>query len=323
MVAVPVPGSGDQAEEPEKKLEVRYLQTHVRCGDEVKLMARSQNIDNGESVKMEVKQKGSTIFTYNGTLQGGAADGLWQCKVQTDDHPEPKFTLEGSAAGINATSPNDCTIKKYENIAAQTKTIPCSSPPFGWTGKFDIELKSGQIIVTTKIKLLNRNGAKPGDGDPMPEVSGTVSAADKATMKSDIEGKLSAKHLFHRKGCKRGNGCDCSKTRSCCKIKVKVVVKFVESGEHHRVNLFQGAGRANSGNWTRTKTRANSYAHETGHLLGWYDEYAGGAVGSAPRWKVQGGVVMNTGLRVPKEYYWDFRNWLKAKTGEDWDIVAP
>lgn len=55
---------------------------------------------------------------------------------------------------------------------------------------------------------------------------------------------------------------------------------FVEDDYHHEVNLFQGAGRANASNWTRVKTRDNSWAHETGHLLGFYDEYSTGAVGT-------------------------------------------
>jgi hypothetical protein len=142
------------------------------------------------------------------------------------------------------------------------------------------------------------------------------------TMKMDVEGKLSDKHIFHRKSCKREDACTCEKERDCCKIRIRIVVEFVESGSHHEVNLFQGRGRANATNWTRLKTRDNSYAHETGHLLGWYDEYAAGAVGASPRWKVQSNVVMDTGLTVPKEYYWDFRDWLKNKSREDWVVLA-
>jgi hypothetical protein len=141
-------------------------------------------------------------------------------------------------------------------------------------------------------------------------------------MKTDIEGKLSNKHFFHRERCRRAGSCSCPRQRGCCKIRVRVVVRFVESGQHHEVNLFQGPGQANAGNWTRVKTRANSYAHETGHLLGWYDEYSGGATGPAPRWQVQSGVVMASGLRVPAEYYWDFRDWLRSKVSEPWTVMG-
>jgi hypothetical protein len=143
-------------------------------------------------------------------------------------------------------------------------------------------------------------------------------------MKADIEGKLSNKRLFHRAQCTQGDGCACPKNQGCCKIRVRIFVDFVESGQQHEVNLFDGRGRADSGNWTRVKTRENSYAHETGHLLGFYDEYVEGAVGSLPRWRLQSGVIMSTGLRVPAEYYWDFRDWLtKNCANEDWTVLPP
>jgi hypothetical protein len=211
------------------------------------------------------------------------------------------------------------------DMGSETKTIACASGSFGWTGKFDILLKKGEIEIIVKIKLVNRQGAKPATGTAsLPPIGPPLIAAEKATMKADIEGKLSGKRIFHRAQCKQGDGCGCPKNQGCCKMRVKVVVEFVETGHHHEVNLFQGAGRANALNWTRVKTRENSYAHETGHLLGFYDEYADGAVGKLPRWKVQPNVIMSTGLVVPAEYYWDFRDWIKSKcNGEDWTLLLP
>ena len=158
--------------------------------------------------------------------------------------------------------------------------------------------------MTVKVKLVNRLGAKPANStDPLPAIGDPVTDADKASMKADIEGKLSNKVSLIRKNCQFGAACSCPKP-------IKIVVQFVESGEHHLVNLFQGSGRANSSNWTRVKTRANSWAHETRHLLAWFHEYTGGAVGTAPRWKAnEPANVMNVGLTVPPEYAWDFRDW--------------
>ena len=131
-------------------------------------------------------------------------------------------------------------------------------------------------------------------------------------MKADVQAKLSSKVKLRRSVCGFAAACTCIKP-------VKIVVSFVESGEHHTVNLYEGAGRASASNWTRTKTRANSWAHETGHLLGWYDEYTGGAVGSSPRWLPNATThVMNTGLVVPPEYGWDFRDWFDTASGEKW-----
>ena len=153
---------------------------------------------------------------------------------------------------------------------------------------------------------------------------GTADAATKATMKADVEAKLTDKWLLHRKNCKRGARCDCPVDAACCKIPVKIAVEFVESSQHHDVNLWSGRGRANSGNFTLQKTRDNSWAHETGHLLGWYDEYAGGATGSPPRWLPNAAThVMNAGAVVPKTYYVDFSDWVAAKEGESFGMVKP
>lgn len=323
-VLPPVPPKPNKPDvKPDKKLTVSFEKQKCRCGDEIKLKATSENIPGG-SIKFDLKQKGAAIATASGTLASNAAEVVWKSKAASDTRPEPEIELSGSASGVSAQADKKLLIDKYQDVASETKTIACNSGVFGWTGKFDLALTAGQVVVTVKIKLLNRLGPKPANAnDPLPALGAAVSDQDKLAMKTDIEGKLSNKHLFHRKDCKRGDACDCTKTRGCCKIRVQVVVEFVENGAHHDVNLFQGPGRANASNWTRVKTRDNSYAHETGHLLAWYDEYAGGAVGTAPRWKVQQPVVMNTGLTVPAEYYWDFRDWLKAKTNEDWTVLAP
>jgi hypothetical protein len=320
--AVSVPVTGPPEKAPEKKITVRFDTEKSRCGDEVTLRAATENIDGGK-VKFEIKQEGKAVHAPEVDLAASAASAIWQSKANTDKHPEPPFELSGSASGVPANAEKTFTLEKYADVAHETRTIPCHSGIYSWTGKFDVALTSGEVTIKTKVKLLNRKGPKPANArGPLPDTDNPVSAADKAAMKLDIEGKLSNKHFFHRKNCKRGDPCDCPRERGCCKMRVRVEVEFVEAGEHHTVNLFQGSGRATALNWTRVKTRDNSYAHETGHLLGWFDEYAGGAVGTAPRWQVQVGVVMASGLTVPTEYYWDFRDWLKQKTGEDWVTIA-
>lgn len=318
---VAVPAVAAPEEKPEKKLTVAFSTEKCRCGDEIKLLATSQNLTPNAKVNFELKQEGKTV-AVDDELQPITAQTPWKSKAATDKMPEPVIELSGKADGVSATADKPLLIEKYSDIASSTKTIVCRSGKFGWTGKFDVCLAAGKVIVTVKIKLLNRNGSKPpNSGDPLPAVDGTVSAADKAAMKADIEGKLSGKNYFHRTKCARSDACDCPKERCCCKATVQIIVEFVESGEHHQVNLFQGPGRANATNWTRVKTRDNSYAHETGHLLGWYDEYAGGAVGAAPRWKIQTAAVMNVGLTVPKEYYWDFRDWLQGGAADILTVI--
>jgi hypothetical protein len=234
----------------------------------------------------------------------------------------PVVRINAEAGGAKATGDNSFKFSRFPDYPKETKTISCSSGIFGWTGRFDIEFKAGILHVTTRIKLINRLGAKPAPGDPMPGAGAPVTEEDKSDMKKDIESKLTGKWFMHRKNCDRNKVCDCSEKNGCCKFRVRIHVEFVESGEHHIVNLFQGPGRANATNWTRVKTRANSWAHETGHLLAWYDEYTGGAVGTAPRWKSPNDTaVMSSGLAVPFEYYWDFRDWLKQKSSQEWEGV--
>lgn len=316
-VAVPLPAEPDK-----KRLEVRFEQEEAHCGDEVRLRASTENIADGIKVQFTLKQKGAAFESPKAALVAASARHPWITKARTDERPEPQFTLSGAADGQSADAEKPLDLEKYEDVAVETRTIACRSGRFGWTGKFDISLKAGVVHVTTRIKLLNRQGSKPTDaGAELPAVGDPVSDADKAAMRADIEGKLSLKNFLHRAGCKRGDGCDCPKPRGCCKFDVTIEVEFVESGEHHVVNLYQGPGRANASNWTRVKTRDNSWAHETGHLLGWYDEYPG-AIGVPPRWKIQTPVVMNSGLTVPPEYYWDFRDWIDGRTAESWSALA-
>lgn len=326
------PVCDEEPEEEPKKIEGKFDKETARCGDEINLIANSTNIPDGGKVTYSIRSlcDSSTLESVEGTLSGSSSTDCLVVKKASGDWEGADFDFKLDAAGVSGTSSNQFTVEKYEDIAVETKTFDCRSRGasgtrnYRWKGAFDAESKDGLVTITTKIKLLNRSGAKPTiRGAALPAVGTPVSDTDKAAMKADIESKLSAKSIMHRDDCSRGSTCDCSKDYGCCKQKVKVVVEFVESGQHHEVNLFQGAGRANASNWTRVKTRANSWAHETGHLLGWFDEYSSGAIGSSPRWKNSNSTaVMSTGLVVPAEYYWDFRDWLKGKTGEDWELIS-
>lgn len=321
----PEPPKPGPSPESNRKLKGRFRTTSLKCGDTVVLELKGENLpgDANAGVALKKKADDQTIASLSVPMPGGSATADWVAKKPGDGWGKPEVVFDAEASGAKARSDNELEFKKYPDKSAETKTINCSSGIFGWTGKYEIELKAGVLKVRTKVKLVNRQGPKPAAGGSLPAAGPPVSAGDKASMKTDIESKLSGKWTMHRKDCGRKPTCDCPSSRACCKLTVRVVVDFVETGEHHVVNLFQGPGRANATNWTRVKTRDNSWAHETGHLLGWYDEYVGGAVGAAPRWTApNAGAVMETGLAVPFEYYWDFRDWLKSKLSEEWDGVA-
>ena len=321
-------GSTTQPYPCQKSITGRFSSTEVKCGDPVCLEADSKGIADGVTVSFAVRRRpgAESIATERAPLRGSQVRALeWTSQKPSNDWPRPEIDFQVSADGVSRISENQLNICRYADKSSETRTIPCSSGVFAWTGKFDIEFKDGVTIVTVKIKLINRLGPKPiAAADPMPAAGPPVSDADKQVMQNDIEAKLSQKWLFHRESCHRDAACDCPKDRKCCKFNVQVHIQFVEGGEHHTVNLFQGAGRANAANWTRVKTRDNDWAHEVGHLLAWCDESTGGAVGAAPRWRApNAGAVMEAGLRVPAEYYWDFREWYASRTGESWKLLAP
>lgn len=302
----------------QKAISGKFKETEARCGDPGHVEADGVNISEGANTTFKIyrirdnKQIKSVSAPMNAQK---VRDLAWEPRRPTDHKKNDKYMFDVSADGQTAKSSNQFGFFEYSDYGPDTQTIACSSGVYGWTGKFDIKYSNDEIVVTIKIKLINRLGQKPASNtDPMPAIGSPVSDVDKATMKSDIEGKLSNKLKLYREKCVFADACTCPKP-------IKIIVNFVESGQHHDVNLFQGSGRANATNWTRVKTRDNSWAHETGHLLGWYDEYTGGATGSAPRWKPnETANVMNTGVTVPPEYGWDFRDWFAGKTGEKWKV---
>lgn len=313
---------------PEEKLlpsiTAKFLAESGYCGDTVQIQMTGENLPAKPAAKIELKsgEDGSVVETLNGTMDQIPYKTKWIARKKGVEWGKPEVLISAEAAGAKASGENKFKLKRLPDYAKETKTIPCTSGIFGWTGKFDIEFKGGILHITTKVKLINRLGAKPGPSDPMPAAGEPVTDEDKADIKKDVESKLTGKWFMHRKNCDRNKACDCDEKNGCCKFRVRVHLELVESGEHHVVNLFQGPGRANASNWTRVKTRANSWAHETGHLLAWFDEYTGGAVGTAPRWKAPNDTaVMSSGLKVPFEYYWDFRDWLKEKASQEWEGV--
>lgn len=64
--------------------------------------------------------------------------------------------------------------------------------------------------------------------------------------------------------------CVRSKERAC---PLTFEVQWVTGGEHHAVNVAPGFGNENKGNWF-ISTLGSTAAHEFGHMLGLYDEYA-------------------------------------------------
>jgi hypothetical protein len=316
----------------------RWQNTEVKCGDTTQMLANTANIEAGTQADFTIQKisDDSTVATVNENTAATSVRAQWLTKKpsnQWDGQPELKFQV--SADGAQAESGNQLIFHEYRDSAGQERTISrTGTNAAGETarlrdGKFRAEFRDRILKITIRLKLNNRTGARPSDSggtredDAAVPIGSPVSDADKNGFKNDIQGYISKKLKMHRHDCGRGETCDCS--NECCKFDVEVQVEFVEDNAHHTVDLWPGRGRATSVNWYHVKTRDNSRAHETGHLLGWFDEYADATWhGSPPRWQNdRPGALMNTGADIPPEYYFDFRDWFRSRTGEAWDPVNP
>jgi len=312
----------------EPKILGRFSALVVKCGDRVGLLADAENISDGTATTFNIRHytKGKTVAKENARLKGlKVRDKYWVSKKVFQGWEPPHLDFRVSANGASADSENRVRIHKYLDFASYTKTIArqtAAGTPLR-DGKFDVEFKNNALIITIRIKLINRAGKKPLPGQPMPAVApAPVDNKTKKRLKKNIESKLSGKWILHRDQCLRGGHCNCHLKTECCKFRVRILVEFVGNGQHHEVNLFQGRNQADSVNWSRVPLRANSFAHETGHLLGWYDEYAASLThGPAPWMNNRPGAVMNTGFQVPKLYYMNFKGEFRMKTDESWELV--
>ncbi len=198
-------------------------------------------------------------------------------------------------------------------------------------GRYSIAFTSeGCVLVIVRVKLLNKQGPRPAKrADENVVANGPpVEESVKRRMKRSIERVLSRRLDLHRNSCARGDECDCEREKRCCRFEVVIRVEFVEYDEHHTVNVWLGTGRANVANWYREESRPGlSWAHEAGHLLGWYDEYPKGGI--APEsdhpesrwWPDRPAGIMAGGSVVYWDYLEDIRSWFVARTGENWRLV--
>jgi hypothetical protein len=299
----------------QKAVAGRFTQASVKCGDPGHVQADGTNIAEGATTTFTVRPSagGEALATVSAAMNGQAVRGLdWRPRRPRRAARGDTYEFVVEADGQRAVSSNRFSFHEYPAVDPETVTLARRSGRFGWTGRYSIKFGSDHVTVSVKIRLVNRLGAKPEPGEAQPPIGDPVSPADKAAMKADIESKLSQKVSLYRSACRFGTDCSCP-------VPVRVLVSFVESGEHHVVDLYQGNAQANALQWTRIRTRDNSWAHETGHLLGWFDEYPTGAVGPTPRWQSSAPThVMSTGTTVPPEYAWDFRDWYASKSGEGW-----
>jgi hypothetical protein len=94
---------------------------------------------------------------------------------------------------------------------------------------------------------------------------------------------------------------------------VDVDVQWVQSGEHHAVQVHSGSGRADMLNWFVNSTGGTA-AHEAGHMFGNIDEYADANCPS--RTVTSDGSIMQNSQTgsVKARHYQGFDDWLSRHT---------
>jgi hypothetical protein len=340
---------------PVRSITGRFDALIVKCGQPVGLEADGSNIPDGTTTRFSIRhfasdtmgarQAGSdrNIARVQDRLRSGQVRGREWVAKKVFEGWDRTIDFRVSAGGASADSENRLNIYQYPNITWPVQTMARSGTSRGgttysWTAKFEQAFTDKKFIVTVKLKLVNRAGRMPRrQTDPLPAIQtdGTgspvpVDDRTKRRLKRSIESFLSDRWVIHRLRCRRGRRCNCRKTRECCKFRILVRVQFVETGQHHEVNLFQGSSSWMCSDWwCRVPPGANAYAHEVGHMLGWYDEYPTGAndTSSGTSWRrSRAGAIMSyagAGRLAPRLYYEQFRAAFAGRRhSEPWELLS-
>jgi len=242
-----------------------------------------------------------------------------------------------------ATPPSINVVTGIITLATYRLPIGNSFPAGAYQDKFEIEQKDGVVVITIKINLINFHN--PGKN---------TSKAFKY-FKKRVENFWNSEAcgfnhwVYHRTKCKRGKVCKCSivknykgeyTTTGCCKVPFKVKIEKGGPGDNqvnlyylnpyqcleviaHELGLDGGGGASNlpvsvdTSNMYYPENRANTYAHEIGHMMGFPDQYEEGvtvagamsAVGGVPNanWEIDDSSIMGRGQNEAKQYHHSMR----------------
>lgn len=218
----------------------RFAEEQCRCGDATHVEAEATELADGEEVRFDIidAADGRTVLSFPATVSGSRVPATsWEARAPSANTGST-YRLRMIHPRVEADGENEFAFEPWPAYGRERQSWRCTSGVYGWDAKFDIEFDGARVEVRVRIKLINRLGAKPAPGDPMPDAGDPVSDVDKAAMKADVEGKLSGKIHLTRTACRYGD--DCS-----CRLPIRVVVSFVEDDYHHEVNFAprRGAGK--------------------------------------------------------------------------------
>ncbi len=220
-------------------------------------------------------------------------------------------------------------------------------------GNFHIALKDGVVVVTIKIDLKSTKKLWR---------KGKVFKVVKKTAEAywNLSKVGYRQWVYHRKDCARKDDCDCRLLMNkkgayvqtgCCKVPLTIKiedgagnpvnVQFLTLGQ--RIQVWKkgyatdatGAGlRANTLNFWYPENRANTFAHEVGHMMGfpdqyWYGVIAGGSLDAtgqpvaAAGWPIDDDSIMGQNMVEAKKLHikadWFF-SWINSKV-DTMDVI--
>jgi hypothetical protein len=195
---------------------------------------------------------------------------------------------------------------------------------------FDAKLEGAKVRFKVKLRA----------------TSSALSAADLTRFKTQAKQHIEQvwndgfrRRRFHRHRCRRRDDCDCE--FDCCKAEFRLDAEFVDAGEQWLINVVAQAApdepsiasnvRYNDSRWVFPPRNADStYAHETGHLTGQYDEYEDGwndptlIQPTTPRTGEENlmSTSGNTTL-LDRHYRWAKKFLNDNASGDPYDIIGP
>jgi hypothetical protein len=234
-------------------------------------------------------------------------------------------------------------------------------------GRFDIELKNGVVIITVKIFLESMDPTRHPNTDKAVRL---LKKRVETFWNSESDGYN--QFVYHRKNCARKYKCQCVTVRDskgkyvragCCKFPFQVKIEKGSKGaaDCHDVKLYfldpTQRKKACEAMKTRSRSfqawgppvaevistqklyypenRANTYAHEVGHMMGFPDQYDTGLVAqgamsntgpvTTPNWPIDKSSIMGEGQGRAKKLHlaakW-FNDWIDANVVKDGGAVV-
>ncbi len=338
---------------PPRLFNARWETTPVKCGDEVRMMADTEHIPADTPASFVIKQVsgGSAVGNVNSNTTASSVQGTWTSQKPSDhwSGPELKFTVTTAGKRADSQDPQ-LSFHRYPDIARTDFTQHMSTGVFGWRQAVKVELKDRVLIIHVPIKI-RKWGKRPKRRKreslahyearilrkPYRSPRDDLSNADKANLKHAIEAIFHQKMVLHRSACRRGDRCPDPVRRKCCKFEIKVKVHFYNMNDPRapamasEVNYWNDSGRADSANWYAADYPGSNwvFAHEVGHLMGFYDEYRGGACdrSAGTPWQCVTAfsisTLMNGGNSLQTYYFNHYAHWIGAgaRTGEAWTVI--